>query len=230
MEDITEHRFKTAMRGYDTTEVREFLGEIDRAIRVLEERVAISDARAERAEREAADIEARIDAVVAETNEARHRIIDQAKREAIEIARRAGAGDDAPLVADAAERAAIIVARAEEDAERRRAEIGRIEEAARAEADRIIARAREDAEATRAEANRVLQEARHEARAVREQAEADRASMVEEIARLERIVAAATADGLETLETANVILRSGSEVTIDLRDEVPAAVQHSVTE
>jgi DivIVA domain-containing protein len=217
--DVSERRFKTATRGYHKEEVRTFLADLERVMRGLEERVAIDEARAERAERELAALRSQIDDLLEEATEARHKIIDEAKREAIEIVERAGTGAGASTIAQAAERAAAIITRADADANRRLAEIDRLLESAGAEAERMLTAAEQDAATTRAEASRVLDDARLRAKTMCERAETERAEIIEEIARLERIASLATTGDLTTLEAANVILRSGAEITIDLRDE-----------
>lgn len=221
--DVSERRFKTATRGYNKEEVRTFLTDLERAMRGIEERIAIDEARAERSERELAALQSRIDDLLDEATEARRNIIKRAKREAIEILERAGTGAGASTIAQAAERATAIIARAEEDATRRLEEIDRLRESAEAEAERTVMTAQQDAATTRAEASRVLDDARLRARTMCEQAETERASIVDEIARLERIASMAKTGELEALEAANVILRSGAEITIDLRDETRSA-------
>ncbi len=216
--DIAGRRFKSAMRGYSRKDVRAFLDDVERSMRGLEERLAIESARAEHAERELKALEARIDAEIEEATAARHRMIEQAKREADEIVARVCAEAGTGTISYAAECAAAIVARAEADASRRLAEVDRVREEADAEAARTVAAAEQDAATTRAEATRVLDEARREARAMRVEAEAERAAIVEEITRLERIATAAADGDVEALEAVNVILRSGTEITIDLRD------------
>ena len=217
--DIGEHRFKTAISGYNKGEVRNFLGELERAMRSLEEHLAIETARAEHSENELTELQSRTDDLVAEATEARHKMIEQAKREATEIVVRAGAGAGAATIADAAECAAGIITRAEADAKRQLDEAAELCEAARVEVDRTLNASQNDAAATKAEASRVLEDARREARIIRGQAEAERAVVVEEVSRLERIAESERNGNLESLEVANVILRSGTEITIDLRDE-----------
>jgi len=225
--DIVGHRFTTAFRGYKKPRVRSFLADVEHAMRSLEEHLAIEKARAAHSEQELADMRIRIDDLVEEATQARHKIIEQAKREAAEIAERTAAGVDGSTIADAAECAAGIIARAEADVARRLSEIEQLCESAKTEADRTLTAAQEDAATTKAEASRILDESRREARTIRAHAEAERAAIVEEISHLERIAESARAGDLEALEAANVILRSGTEITIDLRDAALAPTQQA---
>ncbi len=219
--DIIGQHFKSAMRGYSKSEVRSFLDDVEHAMRALEEHLAIEGTRAAHAEEDLTEMRTRIDDLVEEASTARHKIIEQAKRDAVEIAERTAAGVDGSTIADAAECAAGIIARAEADVARRLAEIEQLCVSARDEAERTLTAAQEDAATTRAEAARVLDEARRQARSTRAQAESERATIVEEISRLKQIASTANVGDIEDLESANVILRSGTEITIDLREEAP---------
>ncbi len=227
--DIAGEHFTSAMRGYSKSQVRSFLTDVERAMRSLEERHAIESARAAHAEQDLAEMRTQLDDLVAEATEARHKIIEQAKRDAVEIAERTASGLDGATIADAAECAASIIARAESDAASRLAEIEQLCESAKAEAERTMIAAQEDAATTRAEAARVLDDARRQAKTIRTQAETERAAIVEEISHLERIASAAKAGDVEGLEAANVILRSGTEITIDLREEAVEPMQRAET-
>ncbi|GMR02058.1 MAG: hypothetical protein BMS9Abin20_0384 [Acidimicrobiia bacterium] len=218
--DIEERRFSTALRGYNRSEVQSFRIEVGRTVRGLEEHIAIEQTRAAESQRELTELRAKIDDMLEDATQARHKIIEEAKREALAITARVGSLEDASTLADAAERAAAIVAEAETKAALRLKDVGRVKEAARTEAERIVAAAQQDAAATEAEATQVLDDARRQARATRAEVETERAAIVTEVADLKRI-AEATRSGegdLEALESANVILRSGNEITIDLRE------------
>ncbi len=228
-EDIAKHRFATAMRRYKKPDVRSFLTDVERAMRGLEDHLAIERACAENFEQELAEMRSKIDALVQEATEARRRIIEQAKREATEIVERTGSAVDGSTIADTAEHAATMISRAEADITLRLTEIEQLCEAAKAEAAKTLTAAQEDAATTRAEAARVLEESRRQARTIRTQAETERTAIVEEISHLERIISSATAGDVEALETANVILRSGTEITIDLRDEAVHPKQRAAT-
>lgn len=227
--DITGERFKSAMRGYSKSQVRSFLTDVERAMRSLEEHLAIESTRAAHAEQELAEMRTRIDDLVKEATEARHKIIEQAKRDATEMAERTASGLDGATIADAAECATSIIARAEADVANRLAEIEQLCESAKAEAERTLFTAQEDAATTRAETSRVLDDARRQARTIRAQAETERAAIVEEISHLERIASSAWAGDVEALEAANVILASGTEITIDLREEAVDSTQRAGT-
>jgi len=228
-EDIAKHRFATAMRGYKKPDVRSFLTDVEHAMRGLEEHLTIERARAENFGQELAEMRAKIDGLVQEAAEARRRIIEQATRDATEIVERTASAVDGATITDAAERAAAMIARAEADITRRLTEIEQLCESAKAEAARTLTAAQEDAATTRAEAARVLEESRRQARTIRTQAETERTAIVEEISHLERIISSAKAGDVEALETANVILRSGTEITIDLRDETVHPKQRTTT-
>ncbi len=217
--DVVGQHFKSAMRGYSKPQVRSFLADVEHAMRALEEHLAIEGARAAHAEEDLTEMRTRIDDLVEEVSTARHKIIEQAKRDAVEIAERTGTGLDSSTIADAAECAAGIIARAEADVAHRLAEIEQLCVSARDEAARTLTAAQEDAVTTRAEAARVLDESRRQARSTRAQAESERATIVEEISHLEQIASTANVGDIEDLEAGNVILRSGTEITIDLREE-----------
>ncbi|NHZ70390.1 MAG: DivIVA domain-containing protein [Proteobacteria bacterium] len=227
---IEERRFSSAMRGYDRTEVDSFLGEVARVMGGLEERLAIAERRAAQSETEIADLRTRVDKELQEATEARRRIINEAKREALAINAGVEQPGDASIVVDAAERAAAIVAEAETKAMLRLQEVDEIVDTARQEAERTVATAQEDAATTRAEASLVLSDARRRAKEVRAAAEAERSSVVGDISELKRIAEVARTGGsdLESLEIANIILTSGAEITIDLRDEVAAPARSSL--
>ncbi|MCL1593738.1 MAG: DivIVA domain-containing protein [Actinomycetia bacterium] len=218
---IEERRFSSAMRGYDRGEVDSLLGEVARVMGGLEEHLAIAERRAAQSETEIVDLRTRVDQELQEATEARRRIINEARREALAISAGAERPGDASIMVDAAERAAAIVAEAEAKATLRLRETDEIVSTAREEADRTVATAQEDAATTRAEASLVLSDARRRAKEVRASAEADRATVVLDISELKRVADAARTGGsdLESLEIANIILTSGSEITIDLRDE-----------
>ncbi len=229
--DIEERRFSTALGGYKRSEVQSFLTEAGHTVRGLEERIAIEQTAAVESQRELTALHTKIDDMLEDATQARHKIIEEAKREALAIVAQAGSLDDANALVDAAERAAAIVAEAETKAALRLKDVGKVKEAARTEAERIVAAAQQNAAATEAEATQVLDDARRQARATRTEVETERAAIVADVVNLKRI-AEATRSGageLEALESANVILRSGSEITIDLRDVAVDSEPRSVT-
>jgi len=224
--DIGEQSFGSSVRGYNRGEVGNYLQEVARVMGTLEERVAIAERLAGESERKVADMQTRIDQELRDATEARRTIIEEAEREALAIG--AGAGSlGEPGVGDAAKRAAAIVAEAEAKATIRLQEVTDIVDGARSRGERTIAAAEQDATATRAEASLVLDDARRRAREVRAQVEAERSMVVSDISELKKIADAARrgSEDLEVYETANVILTSGAEITIDLRDEAVQPAQ-----
>jgi len=219
--DIEERAFGSSVRGYNRREIDGFLHDVSRTVGTLEERLAIAERRAGESERKVAEMRTRIDQELQEATDARRTIIDEAKREALAINASAGSLSERGLVGDAAERAAAIVAEAETKASIRLQEVSNIVDGARSRAEQTIKAAQQDAAATRAEAAVVLEDARRRAKEVRSHAETERSAAVSDISELKRIADAARTgtEDLEALETANVILTSGSEITIDLRDE-----------
>ncbi len=229
--DIEERRFSTALGGYNRNEVQSFQTEVGHTVRGLEEHVAIEQTRAADSQRELTEFRTKIDDMLEDATQARQKIIEEAKRKALAITAQVGSLDDATTLTDAAERAAAIVAEADAKAAFRLKDVRRVNEAARTEAERIVAEAQHDAAATEAEATQVLDNARRQARATRAGAEIERAAIVAEVADLKRIAEATRSGGsdLEALESANVILRSGTEITIDLRDVAVSAELKSAT-
>ncbi|MFV2000367.1 MAG: DivIVA domain-containing protein [Acidimicrobiia bacterium] len=225
--DIEERGFGSSVRGYDRREVDGFLHDVVRAMGTLEEHLAIAERRAGESERNAAEMRTRIDQELQEATEARRAIIEGAKREALAIGASAGNPGEPGAIGDAAERAVAIVAEAEAKGSIRLQEVSNIVDDAHSRAEQTIKTAQEDAAATRAEASVVLDNARRRAREVRAQAETERAAMIADISELKKVADAVRngSEDLEAFETANVILTSGSEITIDLRDEVTQPAQ-----
>lgn len=218
---IEERKFGSSVRGYDRGEVDDFLRDVARTVSTTEEQLAIAERRAGESERRVAEMNTRIDQELQEATDARRTIIEEAKREAQVISAGATSIGESGKIGDAAGRANAIVAEAEAKASLRLQEISDIVDSAHTRADETIKAAQQDAAATRAEASVVLDDARRRAKEVRTLAETERSTIVSDITELKRIANAAR-DGskdLEALETANVILTSGSEITIDLRDE-----------
>jgi len=218
---VEDRKFGSSVRGYDRGEVDEFVRDIARAMSTLEERLAIAERSAGESDRLLAEMQTRIDQELQDATDARRTIIDEAKREALAISAGVTSLGESGVVGDVAERANAIVAEAETKASIRLQEVSDIVDGARTRADRTIKVAQEDAAATRAEASLVLDDARRRAKEVRTLAETERSAIVSEISDLKKIADAARSgsEDLEALETANVILSSGSEITIDLRDE-----------
>ncbi|GMQ99067.1 MAG: hypothetical protein BMS9Abin17_1616 [Acidimicrobiia bacterium] len=225
--DIEERRFGSSVRGYDRREVDGFLHDVARTMGTLEERLAIAERRTGESERTVAEMRARIEQELQEATDARRTIIDEAKREALAINAGAGSLGESGVVGDAAERAAAIVAEAKAKASIRLQEVSDIVDGARSRSEQTIKAAQQDAAATQAEATIVLEDARRRAREVRSQAETERSAMISDISGLKRIADAARggSEDLEAFETANVILTSGAEITIDLRDEATHLVE-----
>lgn len=219
--DIEEREFGSSVRGYGRREVDRFLQDVARAMGTLEEQLAIAGRRSGEAQRNLAEMRTRIDLELQEATEARRTIIEEAKQEALAISTGASSLGEPGVVGAAAERSAAIVSEAEAKASIRLQEVSNIVDGARSRAQQITTAAEQDAAATRAEASVVLDNARRRAREVRSQAETECSALISDIAELKRIADAARAgsEDLEAFETANVILTSGSEITIDLRDE-----------
>jgi len=225
--DIEERGFGSSVRGYDRREVDGFLHDVARTMGTLEERLAIAERRTGESERTVAEMRTRIDQELQEATEARRTIIDEATREALAINTGAGSLGEQGVVGDAARRAAAIVAEAETKASIRLQEVSNIVDGARSRAEQTIKAAQQDAAATRAEATVVLEDSLRRAREVRSHAETERSAMISDISELKRIADAARRgpEDLEAFETANVILTSGSQITIDLRDEATHPIE-----
>lgn len=220
--DVQDRSFSTSMRGYDRTEVASYQAQVADHMGRLEERLAIADAKAARAQEELDRLHDVIDNRLAEARDARTKIIEEARQEAESIVARASqvAG---PMEDPAAVRTgAAIIAEADAKAELRMKAITAVGEQARLEAAEIELGAKQAAELKLAEADRVIEAARRDARDIRRRAEADRSEMEAQLEHLRRVVASAEASKGADLGDATIELRDNGSIVVDLT--APASV------
>lgn len=225
---IQEKYFTTALRGYDRGEVDIFMTECATRTGALEERLRIAEVRAEKSEEELAALRASIDVLLQEATEARRKIIEEAKAEAMTVARHSASMDGSPKLADAAAKATAIISEAETAASLRLDGVEQLRRAAENDAAAIVRRGEEAAAMTQAEADRMLDKARMDANSMREETEFIRASMEAQLAEIRRILEDARAGSvdLDDLTSAAAIARSDSDLVIDLRDEAVTTETH----
>ncbi len=219
--EIQEHQFSSAMRGYGRVEVDAFLTECAGRMGALEERLRITEVRAARSEEELAGLRAEIDVLLQDAMEARRKIIEEAKAEAMAIVHQSASMDVSDELPHATATASTIVSEAETAASLRLMEVERLREAAEDDATAIVRRAEETAALTQAEADRLLEKARMDANSKREETESTRASMEAQLAEIRRILETARTGTIDLDDLTKVGVSSGPdpEVVVDLRDE-----------
>ena len=220
--EVQNRSFSTGLRGYDKAEVANYLEQIAEYQANLEERLAIAEAKAARAQEDLDKLNDILETKLNEAHEARGKIIEDAKREAAAIvagSQQAGQPADGRAV----HTSAAIIAEAETKAELRTKQIEALQNQARMEAAQTTEQANQSAELKLAEADRVLEAARKDAREVRRRAEADRSEMEVQLAHLRRIVASAAASDGKDLADASIELRDNGSLVVDLT--APALVQ-----
>lgn len=228
---IQEHQFTSALRGYNRGEVDAFLQSCGWEMSGLEERLRIAEVRAAKSEQELAGLRADIDVLLQDATEARRKIIEEAKAEAMTIARMSASTDGSDEFADAAAKATAIISEAETTASLRLDGVEQLRGAAQDDAAAIMRRAEETAALTQAEADRLLEKARMDANSMREETESIRGSMEAQLAEIRRILEAARtgAVDLDDLTTVGIPTSSGSDLVIDLReDQTTAEAHHAV--
>ena len=205
--EVEDKRFSVSRRGFDKDEVVAYLSQVAKQLSTTEEQLAIAQAKAARTQEELDGLNDALDTRLAEAQNARDAIIEEAKREAERIS---AAGGDA----QSARTAAAIVAEAETKAELRLAEVETILESARADADRILKNAEYDAGLKVAEAERIVDVARRESRKMHQDTEKERTDIETTLRELRRILTAAEAGGGD--DEVNVIVRNEGEIIVDL--------------
>lgn len=226
--EVQDRTFSTSLRGYDRTEVADYLSQIAESQANLEERLAIAQAKADKAQAKFDKLNDVLDTKLAETHEARKTILDEARHEAeIIVATSQQVGQ--PLTdPSAVHTSAAIIAEAEAKADLRLKQIEAEQDQARHEAAETTREAEQSAALKLAESDRVLEAARKDARDIRRTAEADRSEMEAHLVHLRRVVAAADASGGRDLSDATIELRDNGNLVVDLtapapsREEAPA--------
>jgi len=205
---IEDRRFGTSMRGYTKAEVDEFLAAVGAHMSSVEERLAIAEAKANRSKDQLESLQDDIESRIADAQQARATILDEARAEAAAITARAG-GDS---TSDGS-RAAAMVAEAEAKAALRLREVDGIVEQAEARAQRIEAEATANAEHTAAEAERLLSDARREAKRIRQETERYRTEMQSHLSDVRGLLDAASATGSDD-----------GEIVVDLREDATSPI------
>jgi DivIVA domain-containing protein len=205
---IEDRRFGTSMRGYTKAEVDEFLAAVGAHVSSVEERLAIAEAKATRSHDQLESLQDDLESRIADAQQARAKILDEARAEAAAITARAGGGGSSD-----GSRAAAIVAEAEAKAALRLREVDGIVEEARARARRIEAEATTNAEHTAAEAERLLSDARREAKRIREETERYRTEMQSHLSEVRGMLDAASATGSDD-----------GEIVVDLREDATSPI------
>ncbi len=221
--EIQEHQFPSAMRGYSRTEVDAFLTDCGAHMGSLEERLRIAEVRAARSEDELADLRADIDNLLRDATDARRKIIEEAKAEAMTIADQSASIDGSEELTEAAAKATAIISEAESAASLRLMSVEQLRSTAQDEAATIVRQAEETAALTlaEAEADRLLEKARMDANSMREETESTRAAMEAQLAEIRRILGAARTQtiGLDDLAKVGVSSSSEPDLVVDLRGE-----------
>lgn len=168
---IAARRFAQSWRGYDPTEVQQFLGQVAEQVRALKERCERADAARRDAEQRASHPEIDEAALMAAVGEETAAILRSAKVAASEITAKAQASADA-MVSAAEAKASEIVAEAGSLLATKTAEAeaaaAEIRETAAAEAENLRAAAQERSQELEVEAQRKSEEAVQAAQALRE--------------------------------------------------------------
>jgi DivIVA domain-containing protein len=202
---IEDRRFGTSMRGYTKAEVDEFLAAVGAHVSSVEERLAIAEAKATRAMDKLESLQDDLEARIADAQQARATILDEARAEAAAITARAGAAGSTDGT-----KAAAVLAEAEARASVRLREVDEIVEQARARAQRIEAEAAVKAEQAEAEAERLVSDARREAKQIRQETERYRTEMQSHLAEVRGMLDAASGTGSKA-----------GEIVVDLREDAP---------
>lgn len=224
--EVQDRKFSTSMRGYDRAEVGEYLNQIADHQAHLEERLAIAEAQASKAQENYDRLNDDLETKLAETHEARTTILAEARKEAETIIATSQHFDEPGGDASSLRSSAAIIAEAETKAELRMKQIESLQEQARHEAAETARLAEQTAELKLAEADRVIEAARKDARDIRRAAEADRSEMEVQLAHLRSIVAAADASEGRDLADASIELRDNGNLVVDL---TAPATQHVST-
>lgn len=214
--EVQDRKFSTSMRGYDRTEVDEYLNQIADHQAHLEERLTIAEAKASKAQENYDRLNDVLETKLAETHEARTTILAEARKEAetiIATSQQVGEPVDDPSAVSAG---AAIIAEAENKAELRMKQIESLHEQSLHEAEETARQAQQAADLKLAEADRVIEAARKDARDIRRAAEADRSEMEVQLAHLRSVVAAADASEGRDLADANIELRANGNLVVDL--------------
>ncbi|MGI9529041.1 MAG: DivIVA domain-containing protein [Acidimicrobiia bacterium] len=214
--EVQDRKFSTSMRGYDRTEVGEYLSQVADHQAQLEERLAIAEAKASKAQANYDRMNDVLETKLAETHEARTTILAEARKEAETIIATSQQVSEPGGDASAVHAGAAIIAEAETKAELRMKQIESLHEQARHEAEETARQAEQSAELKLAEADRVIEAARKDARDIRRAAEADRSEMEVQLAHLRSIVAAAVASEGKDLADANIEFRDNGSLVVDL--------------
>jgi cell division initiation protein len=214
--EVQDQKFSTSMRGYDRAEVGEYLNQIADHQAHLEERLAIAEAKASKAQENYDKLNDVLETKLAETHEARKTILAEARQQAetiVATSKKVGEtmGDPSAVHAGAA-----IISEAETKAELRMKQVESLQEQALHEAAETAREAQQTADLKLAEADRVIEAARKDARDIRRAAEADRSEMEVQLAHLRRIVAAANESDGKDLSDAHIELRDNGNLVVDL--------------
>jgi DivIVA domain-containing protein len=217
---VEDKNFSTAMRGYSKEEVDAFMATVGTHFSTLEQQLNIAQVKAQKAQEKLDLLEDNLSAKHAEAEAARATIIDEARREASSITAVASSIDATDETAAAAKTAAAIVSEAETKAALRLADLDAMKNTA-IEKSSAITKAAEDAAGLReAEADRVLDAARRQARSMHAESEVAKSEIQDQLAQLRNILVAAQGGDSDELQEANVILRNGNEIVIDLSERV----------
>ena len=201
---IEDRRFGTSMRGYTKAEVDEFLAAVGAHVSSVEERLAIAEAKATRSREQLESLQDDLEARIAEAQQARATILDEARAEAAAITARADAAGSPD-----GSKAASVLAEAEAKAALRLREVDGIVEQARTRAQRIEAEAAANAEQSAAEAERLVSDARREAKRIRQETERYRTEMQSHLSEVRGM-----------LDAASAAPSDDGEIVVDLRDDV----------
>lgn len=218
---VEDKRFPTSMRGYSKEDVDTFMSAVASQVSNLEQQLNTAQVKAQKAQGKLDHLNDMLDAKLAEAETARTKIIEEAQREAASLATVAGSMDETGARAAAAKTAAAIVAEAETKAALRLQDIDAMKTAAAEKSARIIKAAEDTATLREAEADRVLEAARRQARSMHAESEMAKSEIEDQLAQLRKILTAAQVEGTEELTDANVILRDGNEIVIDLSERAP---------
>jgi DivIVA domain-containing protein len=220
---VEDKRFSTSMRGYSKEDVDTFVSAIASQVSKLEQQLTTAEVKTQKAQEELDHLRDGLDAKHAEIEAARIKIIEESQREAASIATVAGSMEETGASAGAVKTAAAIVAEAETKAALRLQDLDAMKTEATDKAARIVKAAEETATLREAEADRVLDAARRQARSMHAESEIAKSEIEDQLVQLRKILVAAQAGDSDELTDANVILRNGNEIVIDLseRSHVP---------
>ncbi len=219
--EIQEHQFSSAMRGYSRAEVDAFITDCGVHMGSLEEQLRIAEVRAARSDEELARLRAEIDDLLRDATEARRKIIEEAKAQALTIADQSASMDGSDELTDAAAKATAIISEAESTASLRLVSVEQLRSAAQDDAAAIVRKAEETAALTQAEADRLLEKARMDANSIREETESTRASLEAQLVEIRSILTAARTETIDLDDLTTVEISGGSDpdLVVDLRNE-----------